>query len=360
MLKTLKKMTVAAVFVLTAAATAITAAAMGFSVTTNLPENQRDTGRSSFDLLVSPGMEQDIIITIRNAEDVDSVVLVETITASTSRNGDLNYSSRGMMDQTLQFSFEDIAKVPQSYYTIPAGGSIDVPVRLTVPNEPFEGMILGSIRVFKEATEEEREAAGAIVNQYAYVTAVRLVQDVNADNIPAEFVLGELTAERVSRRASIVAYIRNTQPKLIKDAAASATIYPRGGNEAVFELKNENVSFAPNSIFPFSIVDREGRGIEAGDYTAHIEIMYEGKTWSFVEDFTITETAAAAANENAINQLEDPVARWFDDIPLWAMVGIGMGAMLMFLMVVLIARTKRQNTKNIAQLQQLLAESGKG
>ena len=339
--KTLRRIAMIVAPVLMAALFAMPAAAMEFSVRALLPDNQRQNGSAFFDLLVKPGQRQDLVVEISNTSTGDIVVLVETITASTSRNGQINYTSRGDLDETLKHSFEDMVSMPQSYYEIPAQSSIEVPISLAVPDEPFEGAVLGSIRVLREATQEERDAAGAIVNQFAHVTAVRLVLDERAEDIAADFALGDITAELVNYRASIIAHIRNTQPMIIKDASATASIFPRGSDEAIFEHSQETLEMAPNSVFQYSFVDREGYGIDAGDYTAVIDVEYNGENWHFVRDFTILPSEAAAVNDGAVNQhgqqrpASDPAAGGLG-IPLWAVIAIAVGAAVLAAVVVLI------------------------
>jgi len=346
MLKIFNKMTKFIVLVSLAALLAIPAAAMEFSVSAVLPENQRRNGSAFFDLLVHPGQKQDLIVEIRNTSSTEIVVLVETITASTSRNGQINYTASGEMDDSLEFSFSDMVAMPQSYYDIPAESTIQVPISLTVPDAPFAGAILGSIRVLREATQEEKDAAGAIVNQYAHVTAVRLVQSENAEDIQADFALGEINVELVNYRASIIANVSNTQPIIIKGATASAVIYPKGSDQAIFESSIESLDFAPNSVFPYSFVDREGYGIDAGDYTAVISIGYGGRDWSFKQDFTIEPKAADAVNEGAVNQHgqvrpgAEPVAP--AGTPVWVYIMIAMGGAVLTAIIALIIMVARR------------------
>jgi len=333
------------ILVLTFATYNTKASSLGFAVSPVLPENQRNNGNTFFDLLVSPGQEQDISIIINNSTDEDIIVLVETITASTNRNGDVNYTPTGqIMDETLKHALEDIATVPESHYSIPANTNLQVPINLSIPNEPFDGIILGSIRVLREATDEERAAAGSIVNQMAFVNVVRLLQDEEAENIPADFKLGVITAELINFRAGIVANIRNTQPKLIRGASSSAKIIPKGSDEAIFERIINDLDFAPNSIFPFSLIDEAGFGIEAGEYTAIISVTYQDETWNFEEDFTIEPLAAAVANEGALNQETQQrqlvsIDEGTHDIPQWAIIGMVIGALILIGIIVLIIRS---------------------
>ena len=331
-------------------------AASGFSVSLVLPENQRPTGSAFFDLLVSPGQEQDLVIRITNSSDIDADMRVDVITASTSIHGEINYSDRGgLMDETLQFSLEDLMQWPLEPVRVPAGETVEVPIRLSVPMEPFDGILLGAINVVREVTQEERDAAGAIVNQFGFITAVRLVQSENADNIPADFVLGDVEAKLTNGRASVVAQIRNVQPRFIRGASASMEIFAQGSRTPVIIYEMQRLEMAPNSIFQYSFVDHDGRGVQAGDYTAIITLTYEDRTWSWEQDFTITPETAAEINEGAVNIFE-PNGEWWEDIPLWAI--IIMAALVIFiitvvLIIIMMARTAKANRRANEQLLKL-------
>jgi hypothetical protein len=356
-IKRLKKLMVYAILTAIAIVFAITATAMDFSVTLVLPENQRDNGSSFFDLIVRPGQVQDLMIEVINTEERDINVLVEAVTASTTQGGDINYTTKdGEMDETLKFAFEDMITEPNSPITVPAGERVAIPIRLTVPNEPFEGIILGSISVLQMITEEERVSDATIINEYAYVTAVRLMQNEGAESLPADFALGEIEAELVNFRAAVVVPVRNTEPKLIRGATMHAQIFQSGRINPIFEHTRENVGIAPNSIFPFSFIDEEGYGISSGDYTARITIEYEGENWTFEQDFHISPLAAAAVNDGALNLTGEtrPVEYWWDNIPLWVMVSAAAGAVLVLSLIIVAIKNKRENDKRFAMLQERL------
>ena len=335
MLKLIRKLAIPTALILMVAVLCISVfAASGFSVSLVLPNNQRPTGSSFFDILVHPGQEQDLIIRIINSSETDADMRVDVITASTSLRGEINYSDRGgLMDETLQFSLEDLMQWPLEPVNVPAGETVEVPIKLSVPMEPFDGILLGAINIVREVTQEERDAAGAIVNQFGFITAVRLVQSENAENIPADFALGDIEAKITHHRAAIVAQIRNVQPKFIRGASVSMEIFAQGSRVPIFIDEIESLEMAPNSIFSYSFVDREGRGIQAGDYTAIITLTYEDRTWSWEQDFTITPETAAEVNEAAINVVENE-ARWWEDIPLWVI--IIMAVLIIFIIVILL------------------------
>ena len=110
------------------------------------------------------------------------------------------------------------------------------------------------------------------------------------EETPAEsdFLLGDVVAEVVFSRAEIVVNVRHTTPRMAMDAVVGARIYPAGSNTAIFSREDIAVDFAPNTIFPLTIIDREGLGISPSEYLARVQIEYGGRTWEFERVFTVT------------------------------------------------------------------------
>ena len=340
-LKILRKLMLVTVMVLMTSALIIPVVAMDFHVRPELPENQRQNGSTFFDLLVTPGQVQDLVIVISNISDNDIVVLVEPITVSTGRNGQINYTSSGEMDETLMYSFEDLLSLQQSQYDVPAQSSIEVTMNLRAPGELFDGAILGSIRVLRDATREEREAAGVAISQFASVNAVRLVNREDAEDIPVIFELGNISTESIEQIQSIVVPVRNTQPRLVQGAKATAQIFQSGSEESIFEYKIDKVDFAPNSIFPLTISDQQGNGIETGDYNAIIEVEHEGQIWSFEQDFHINTQAVVATSESVPDRQADE-RQSEQSIPMWKWIAIMVVGLLLIVIIVMIIAVSRR------------------
>ena len=95
-----------------------------------------------------------------------------------------------------------------------------------------------------------------------------------------------------------------------------------------------NVDFAPNTVFPLTMLDREGFGLFAGNYRAIITLEHEGQTWTFEEDFVITNTQALAINDGALNRDRQgaPIAppgggaggMTLTEVPIWAPIAVGL------------------------------------
>lgn len=344
MQKTHKALAIILLFLITAVImqTSALAAGIEFSVSPVFPENQRDEASGYFDLNVQPGQKQDLSVTVTNQSTEDIVVLVEAITASTNLNGIVNYTTPGPVDETLKHSFSDMTKVPEEFVTIPAQSDKQITVTVTIPDEPFDGIILGSIQVTKELTEEEKNSGATIINKYAYVIAVRLQE--NNTVIEPDFAMGGVTAELLDFRGSITANIRNLQPTLVKGVSVAAQIYSKGDSSPIMELSKDDVEFAPNSIFPFSLVDEAGYGIQAGSYLAKIELKHEGKDWSFEQEFEVKSEEAASINQKAVNQTQQrqTATNVALGMPLWALIAITAGGVILLLIIILLIMTMRR------------------
>ena len=152
------------------------AADAGFSVIPQMPENQAPTTKGYYDILVQPGQEQTLTATVSNKLDEEIVVTVEAVTASTNRNGIVDYttSEGATLDESMAYAFADLVRIPEKTISIPPGSGKTIAFTVTMPDQPFDGIILGALHVKKELSEKERAEAGTIINQYSYAIGVRI------------------------------------------------------------------------------------------------------------------------------------------------------------------------------------------
>jgi len=359
MTKTINIIIIAVVFLVSAFALATTAEANvgGFSVTPNFPENQNPDSRGFFDLRVTPGQRQELSVTVNNPNDEPITVTINLVTANTNMNGIINYSSTGNLDETLEHSFADMAHMQvDNTVTIPPNTRGTVPIFVDIPDTGFDGVILGSIHVLLEISDEERAAAGMIVNRFANAIVVRLQA---SDHIPAaDFELGDVSAQIVANRAAVVAEVRNIQPRLSMGAIAHAQIYPVGSSTPVFSRSNVEVDFAPNTVFPFTMIDEAGFGLHPGNYLARIQIELDGRSWEFEREFEILPAEAAGINETAVNiQQQMPMgAARLGLLPMWIMIAIGGGIVLLIVIIIILITKSRNSKKAYAEFQQRMQQ----
>ena len=354
----IKLFTLAVVCAVFMFAWAITAQANmgGFSVTPIFPDNQDPAARGYFDLRVVAGQRQEIAVEVGNDRESSIDVTVSLITAGTNLSGYVDYSSNTLQDETMLHPFGDIASMAgDATVTVPPGESRVIPIYIDIPAEGFDGIILGSVHALLELTEEELEAGGMIVNRFAHVIVVRLQE--RDETIGTNFLLDEVEARLINYRTSIVANVRNPQPRLTMGALASARIYLAGSNTPVFVRENVHVDFAPNSVFPFIMMDEAGYGLQAGDYIAQIEVTHDGISWHFEHEFTIEPQEAASLNAAAVNVQQQAPTLLGGGVSTNVIIAVAAGALLVVLgALMMILKSRRNTQKDIKALQMQLQQ----
>ena len=321
--------------------TTITAHAIapGFSVAPVIHENQSPNNTAYFDLTVIPGTRQDLSVEITNSSEQDATFEASLFAVGTNRNGIIDYTSPGLTDETLSHPFADIAHFPQGTTVfVSAGETVTLPVYADIPEEGFDGQILGAIRLLLDISDEQRAQSGMIVNRFAYITIVRLSVDNSA--FAPDFALGDVGTQTVDHRASIVAQIRNPIPRVSANAVVSGQIYAFDRNEPFWTIENFNVEFAPNSIFELSFIDNEGFGITPGEYIARIQVLMDGNLWEFEQQFTVAAAQAQVINSGAVNQqsrVEEAIMpHMASQVPTWLVVTIIASIVFLLLLVIVL------------------------
>jgi len=336
--------------ILTAAIMSVNAfASVGYTANPRLPDNQRPGVTGYFDLVMQPGQRQELAILVTNSSDRDMTISVEAYAASTGRGGHITYIPPGSLIHTPRFMIPDLVEFPQSEVVVSANSALDVIFFLTMPDEAFVGSILGGINVVNELTEADLPDADGVIHQFAYIVAIQMRQT----ETPAapEFYLQGVEAGVVHHRATMAANIVNPQMRLIRDAKVSAWIYPENSGEPILEFFSDTVRMAPDSMMQLTMSEELGAGVVSGNYIARVNIQYDGGLWDFEEAFFITPEEASRINEVTTpfgQPLDEPS---FDDpslsdsVPLWAMIAIGIGALLLIAVIALIIALTRKKMK---------------
>lgn len=154
------------------------AAGLGFTVETPMPKNQIKGTDAYYNLLLAPDAKQTVNAKLVNKTKEPIKVKISAQTAITNSNGVIDYASNQKnTEKSLQYSLQDTVKVPAEV-TIPASGSIKVPITMHMPAGKLKGVMAGGIffRQVNADTEQSSENSVAIVNQYAFTTALLMRQ----------------------------------------------------------------------------------------------------------------------------------------------------------------------------------------
>lgn len=286
-------------------ATSISADELNFSVNTVVPSNQIDKEKTYFNLKMIPNQKQDVTVTLKNNTKKDITINIGINTAKTNANGVIEYGNSTIKnDSSLKHALSDIVKGPDSI-VVPANSAKDVVYHITMPEENFDGIILGGLTFQQKSSEVKQDIKNkgtAITNEYAYAVAM-LLQETDKKIMPNLHLL-DVKPSQSNGRNVINATVQNDQPAMLSQVKVDAKIYAKGSNKPVYTAIKNDLQIAPNSSFQYPI-SLEGTRMQAGDYTLKMTVtgtsQKETKTWQFKKDFKIKAAEARELNKTDVD-----------------------------------------------------------
>ena len=308
----------------------------GFTMEALLSDNQLDNS-SFFNLKVTPDSQQDLSIRFTNLEDVPLELSVSPNPAFTNKGGVIEYSDYDFpKDSSAEYTISELFSKPQTV-KLKANETKDVTFQLTVPKEPFSGMILGGFYALKAADDTEAsDQSISIQNRYAMVMGISLIEDTETAVSP-ELKLNAIKPGLDNGHTAIFANLQNVQPQAFGEMTVDAKISKQGSKQVLKETKKDAQEMAPNSNYDFAI-DWKNDPIEAGDYHLSMVATSGKKVWKFEEDFTIVNQEAEKINQQAVG-LPEPDYTW-----LYILIAV---LLLLILLIVafILGRRKRKSDK---------------
>ncbi|WP_348923022.1 DUF916 and DUF3324 domain-containing protein [Enterococcus rotai] len=283
---------------------------MNFSVTAVIPENQIDQTKSYFDLKMKPGQVQELEVLMNNPLDKEVTVINHANTAITNDNGIVDYSNANpQLDKTLNAPFSEIAEVEKEI-TIPAKSSKTLKVKVTMPKEELDGVILGGLHFTEKEVENPKEdGKGGVQIKNRFAFAIGVLMRENDKFIEPELQLGKIEPSQINFRNTLKANIQNTQPLIMPEVEVKSHITKKGSDQSLFEQNKQGVRMAPNSNFNFGI-DWENQEFKSGKYTLHMTVFNGKDKWEWNKDFEITQKEAEKLNDKAV-ELEVDNTKWY-------------------------------------------------
>ncbi|MGK7376429.1 DUF916 and DUF3324 domain-containing protein [Planococcus sp. 1R117A] len=274
---------------------------VGYSVEPHIPANQIDKKQTYFDLLMEPGQKQELTVTVWNSTNKDMKVKASINNPVTNRNGIIDYTKiDAETDESLAVPITNIAELQEELVTVPANGSETVTVLLKMPDEAFDGVILGGL-YFEKVLDEETEDAGIqIQNKYTYVVGLMLSETDKV--IKPELALKTVQPSLVNYRTAVTANIQNSTAAIVNDLEIDARVLSEDGEELVY-VEKRDLSMAPNSNMDF-VIDWENRELEPGAYTLVMDGTLGEENWIWEYPFEIPKEEAEELNEEAVDLVE--------------------------------------------------------
>lgn len=305
--------------------------AVGFFVRAELPENQADQDHYYFDLSMEPGQRQELAVQIVNSGQEDIVVEARTVSASTNCNGIIDYTTPDVRDETLQVPFSSISKVKRDEIVIPAGQVETALVTVKMPEQAYDGVILGGIVFTKKPSEQDVHEGMNIRNVYSYVVGVKLTETDRT--VAPEFEGLEAGAVLENKHVYLRTTIRNSEAAIAKDVKMDIAVFSKDRNKAVLELDEACVDVAPNSILPYSVKWDQGT-LVPGEYVSYVHMELDGREWDFELPFTLSAQDSF--------ELKSTFSESADEMPAWMVIVLILLITLIILVVVLLATRRRK------------------
>lgn len=281
------------------------AAGAGFTIDAIKSDNQISNSQF-FDLKVSPNQVQDISLQVTNLENHAIKVKISPNPAYTNQNGIIEYSQHDHpKDSSAKYTLQQLFSEPQEVLLNPQE-SKEVIFQLKLPEEPFDGSILGGFYAQEVDGENdstmqttEQKATLSIKNEYSLVLGISLTEDPN-QKVSPDLKLNEVSAGLAEERTAVLANLQNIQPKAFGEMTVDAKVYKKGDSKVFKETKKKNQEMAPNSNYNF-VVSWNNESLEAGDYHLKLEATSGSKAWRLERDFTIEAKQAKLINQKAVD-----------------------------------------------------------
>lgn len=311
---------------------------VGLRVSAVLPENQRNTGQSYFDLLVQPKDKQTLVVNLVNTTDKPQKVNTAVTPAKTNVNGVVEYApSKNKLDKSVPFDLAKIATLPSSV-EIPANSTKKLEIQLDIPDKQWDGVVAGGISVTQaEASDngDNKKSGVSVRNRYAYAIGV-LLQTRQDPTVKEKLNLAKVTASQVDLRNAIISELHNTSETYLKKVAIKSKITRANSRKVLYESDKSDMKIAPNSIFNYPL-SLKGHSFKAGRYTMDMTVKSEKNTWHFTKDFTITAKEAKDLNNKDITIIHDEGFNW------WWLVAL---VAIILAIIIYIVRRRRQAQKS--------------
>lgn len=278
------------------------ASQFNFGVHTVIPDNQIDKQKSYFNLMMEPGQKQTLTIQLKNDTEDDVVIEPKIHSATTNLNGVVEYGpTTAERDSTLPYELGELIQTDKEI-TIPAKGSKDLHLHVTMPEEEFDGVLAGGITLEeKEASTKntnDKNTGLSIENKYAYVVGITLQE--TDETVKQDLKLHDVKAGQVNARNVINATLQNPTATYLNRFEVDAEVTEKGKTEVLYEAKKQDMQMAPNSNFKYPI-SLNGEKFKTGTYTLHVKAKSSKESWEFEKDFSIKGEEAKQFNATDVS-----------------------------------------------------------
>ncbi|WP_430606654.1 hypothetical protein IGJ55_002753 [Enterococcus sp. AZ170] len=290
---------------------------IGFTVEAQQSVTQLDKEKDYFYIKTTPGVEQQVKVTVTGTSEEPVKVKVSTVNGSTSEAGTIDYSPGVKSDSSLKDSIEEITTIDSPEFELKKGEVKTVSITIKPPIDSYEGIKLGTIYFEREQTEEQKKQA--IKSSYSYRIGLLLSESDEEYSNSKQLNLIEVKPELKRAKKTIQVTLQNPEPKMIADFSLTASVVEEKSGKVVKKKQLKEGAMAPSSQFSYAI-DWGLDPIPAGNYLVKIDAESRYDQWHLEKKFTISAEQAKKMNDETLYKLT---------LPEWAYWGTGIVAVLL-------------------------------
>ncbi len=326
--------------------TKVQADSLPFSVQTVLPDEQRDTSESYFDVVVASGKTAALTVKLKNTTNKAVKVDVKINAAQTASSGIVDYNP-AKVAANLPYKLTDYLK-GKTAVTIPASGTYVYKATLTMPQKTMNGLMVGGL-IFSPATDDSestQKSGVSVTNKYNYVIAV-IARDTDRTWSPS-MTLGAATIKQTNYQNTVAVPITNTSGTFLNQLHVETTAVNQTTGKKYHRTASD-MQMAPNSTFDYAV--NLPKKAQAGQYKVQTKAYFvknasgkyqdaSGTHYQYMKMSATTVTltakkAKAMTNKLKVTKVGTP---WY----VYAIIGAFVVLMLVIVgLVILLLRRKK-------------------
>lgn len=300
-----------------------------------IPQNQIDSNKSYFDLKMLSEEEQELQVKLVNPEDEPISISVDAINATTTEEGMIDYTARGIQDKTLKYPFESLIKVLETTISLQPYETKIARFHLKMPKERYDGVIVGGLRFTKNSVESKTKSKDVTIQQrFHYVIGVVLNETNTSVLLDYEMALVKVAKSKQEKKIAVIHSIRNKNEAISKKMALRFVIRKKGDETALMKLEKETLEMAPNSTMDFPVPIK--RQLQPGTYISQTQINQDGKKWKFENEFEITREQAKRIND------ENKETKIVSKVPIWLILVLILLVLLVLIQTYILWQRKKR------------------
>lgn len=254
---------------------------LNFVYENEIPKNQIGD-KTYFELKVKPNDKQTLVTKVTNKSKKNITIQITVSNATTSPTGDINYGpNKKKLVGGKILRLTDMIEAPNKI-TLKPGEMKKVNLKLTVPKESFDGIILGGVHLKEKIPKKETklEDGASLESEYSYVYSISL-KETDKKIKPVLTSTGSLYNQKVYTE------VNNPKSIILSDLKIDSLLMTEDSDKVLMDSTLTGYRMAPNSSLDIPFEGTED--LDIGKYRTKTTVTLKDQTWIFENKFEVTK-----------------------------------------------------------------------